>query len=185
MYVINLTFSVEWADVSVAPFTACLTTPLLPGARERRGSGELWVPGYVQHAGCQADGEQQNPPGVNFDAEQLRVYLQPCPLADIWYCCRVCFARGCCCNTVVVLSSRSRNISESDSRPLLSCSQVYSHGLRVIMKGQPPQEWRAPGKKQIEKACANERQVVLALAGGEIIFFELDEAMQNIQASTA
>ncbi|CAB1113081.1 unnamed protein product [Ectocarpus sp. CCAP 1310/34] len=59
--------------------------------------------------------------------------------------------------------------------------QVYSHGLRVIMKGQPPQEWRAPGKKQIEKACANERQVVLALAGGEIIFFELDEAMQNIQ----
>ena len=64
-------------------------------------------------------------------------------------------------------------------------SQVYSHGLRVIMKGQPPQEWRAPGKKQIEKACANERQVVLALAGGEIIFFELDEAMQNIQASTA
>lgn len=61
--------------------------------------------------------------------------------------------------------------------------QVYSHGLRVIMKGQPPQEWRAPGKKQIEKACANERQVVLALAGGEIIFFELDEAMQNIQAS--
>lgn len=51
------------------------------------------------------------------------------------------------------------------------------------MKGQPPQEWRAPGKKQIEKACANERQVVLALAGGEIIFFELDEAMQNIQAS--
>lgn len=49
------------------------------------------------------------------------------------------------------------------------------------MKGQPPQEWRAPGKKQIEKACANERQVVLALAGGEIIFFELDEAMQNIQ----
>lgn len=50
------------------------------------------------------------------------------------------------------------------------------------MKGQPPQEWRAPGKKQIEKACANKRQVVLALAGGEIIFFELDEAMQNIQA---
>lgn len=63
--------------------------------------------------------------------------------------------------------------------------QVYSHGLRVIMKGQPPQEWRAPGKKQIEKACANERQVVLALAGGEIIFFELDEAMQNIQARTS
>ena len=53
------------------------------------------------------------------------------------------------------------------------------------MKGQPPQEWRAPGKKQIEKACANERQVVLALAGGEIIFFELDEAMQNIQAREA
>ena len=55
--------------------------------------------------------------------------------------------------------------------------------MRVIMKGQPPHEWRAPGKKQIEKACANERQVVLALAGGEIIFFELDEAMQNIQES--
>lgn len=53
------------------------------------------------------------------------------------------------------------------------------------MSGQPPQEWRAPGKKQIEKACANERQVVLALAGGEIIFFELDEAMQNIQARAA
>lgn len=83
-----------------------------------------------------------------------------------------------------VLASRfekhDRNLIQ-DRRYLRS--QVYSHGLRVIMKGQPPQEWRAPGKKQIEKACANERQVVLALAGGEIIFFELDEAMQNIQAS--
>lgn len=72
--------------------------------------------------------------------------------------------------------------------PDVSCNiewQVYSHGLRVIMTGQPPQEWRAPGKKQIEKACANERQVVLALAGGDIIFFELDEAMQNIQVTMA
>ncbi|CAM9248608.1 unnamed protein product, partial [Choristocarpus tenellus] len=59
--------------------------------------------------------------------------------------------------------------------------QVYSHGLRIISPGLAPQEWRAPGKKEIEHACANERQVVLALAGGTIIFFELDNTMQDLQ----
>lgn len=106
---------------------------------------------------------------MNNEAEQLRMYLH--------LCTRVFCAR------FSILDPKTRANLIQGRRCLRS--QVYSHGLRVIVKGQPPQEWRAPGKKQIEKACANERQVVLALAGGEIIFFELDEAMQNIQASTA
>ncbi|KAH8061458.1 hypothetical protein JL722_4081 [Aureococcus anophagefferens] len=35
-------------------------------------------------------------------------------------------------------------------------------------------EWKTPGRKAIEKAAANERQVAAALAGGEVIYFELD-----------
>ncbi|CAM9268447.1 unnamed protein product [Chrysoparadoxa australica] len=59
--------------------------------------------------------------------------------------------------------------------------QVHANGLRMLAPGRAPQEWRTPGKKTIEKAAANSRQAVIALAGGEIIYFELDPSMQMLQ----
>ena len=44
------------------------------------------------------------------------------------------------------------------------------HGLGV------PKEWKPPGKKTIERAAANARQVAICLAGGELVYFELDAA---------
>merc|ERR1712100_680434 len=35
---------------------------------------------------------------------------------------------------------------------------------------------KGPGQKRIGTAAANEKQVVIALSGGEIIYFEIDES---------
>ena len=35
-------------------------------------------------------------------------------------------------------------------------------------------EWKAPGKKTIIKCAVNQRQVVIALTGGELVYFEMD-----------
>lgn len=51
--------------------------------------------------------------------------------------------------------------------------QIHPNGIRHVPKFQPVTEWKAPGKKVIEKCAANSRQVVISLAGGEIIYFEL------------
>lgn len=36
-------------------------------------------------------------------------------------------------------------------------------------------EWRSPGKRTIKKCALSERQVVIALSGGEIVYFEMDQ----------
>uniref|UniRef100_A0A7R9UD19 DNA damage-binding protein 1 n=1 Tax=Pinguiococcus pyrenoidosus TaxID=172671 RepID=A0A7R9UD19_9STRA len=53
--------------------------------------------------------------------------------------------------------------------------QVHSSGIRHIRSDKRVNEWQPPGKQAIEKACTNERQVCVALAGGDIVYFELDE----------
>ncbi|RMX51535.1 hypothetical protein pdam_00010321 [Pocillopora damicornis] len=66
--------------------------------------------------------------------------------------------------------------------PTLSCSQlgedallqVYSEGIRHIRADKRVNEWKTPGKKTIVKCAVNERQVVIALTGGEIVYFEMD-----------
>lgn len=57
-----------------------------------------------------------------------------------------------------------------------SMLQVHQNGIRHVRKFQPVMEWKAPGKKVIEKCAANSRQVVISLAGGEVIYFELGPA---------
>jgi splicing factor 3B subunit 3 len=37
--------------------------------------------------------------------------------------------------------------------------QVHAHGIRHIRPGKPVNEWKTPGKRIIDKATANERQV--------------------------
>ncbi|KAH8050148.1 hypothetical protein JL722_11525 [Aureococcus anophagefferens] len=52
--------------------------------------------------------------------------------------------------------------------------QVHGEGIRHVRGDLRISEWKTPGRKAIEKAAANERQVAAALAGGEVIYFELD-----------
>ena len=75
--------------------------------------------------------------------------------------------------------------------PTLACSalghdgalcQVHPSGVRHIQKGQAKQ-WHCPGLKRIECASANESQVLIVLAGGEIIYFELDPMSGNLTES--
>ncbi|CAH0517240.1 unnamed protein product [Peronospora belbahrii] len=54
--------------------------------------------------------------------------------------------------------------------------QIHTNGIRHVPKFQPITEWKAPGKKVIEHCAANSRQVVISLAGGEIVYFELGQS---------
>ena len=75
--------------------------------------------------------------------------------------------------------------------PTLACSalgndgalcQVHPAGVRHIQKGQAKQ-WHCPGLKRIECASTNESQVIIALAGGEVIYFELDPMSGSLTES--
>jgi splicing factor 3B subunit 3 len=74
------------------------------------------------------------------------------------------------------------------SAPTLACTalgndggmvQVHPAGVRHIQQGRAKQ-WHCPGLKRIEYASANESQVLIALAGGEVIYFELDPVSGNL-----
>ncbi|KAL7057635.1 hypothetical protein AAHC03_016375 [Spirometra sp. Aus1] len=66
--------------------------------------------------------------------------------------------------------------------PTLTCSQlgddalvqVYPEGIRHIRADRRINVWRTPGKKAIQKCAVNSRQVVIALTGGELVYFEMD-----------
>lgn len=62
-----------------------------------------------------------------------------------------------------------------------SVLQVHPHGLRHIRSDKRVNEWRAPGRRTITKAATNERQVVIALSGGECIYFEQDTMGQLVE----
>ncbi|CAG9837474.1 unnamed protein product [Diabrotica balteata] len=69
--------------------------------------------------------------------------------------------------------------------PTLCCSalsddalvQVYPDGIRHICADKRVNEWKA-GKKSIVKCAVNQRQVVIALSGGELVYFEMDHTGQ-------
>eukprot|EP00736_Rhodelphis_marinus_P009852 Rmarinus@m.3227 len=52
--------------------------------------------------------------------------------------------------------------------------QVHPNGIRHIQADQRISEWKTPGKMTITKCAVNNRQVVVALSEGELIYFELD-----------
>ena len=62
--------------------------------------------------------------------------------------------------------------------------QVHINGIRHIRPDKRTSEWKTPGKRYIEKAAINARQVVISLAGGEIIYFEVDAAGQLMEMGT-
>ena len=52
--------------------------------------------------------------------------------------------------------------------------QIYPDGIRHIRSDKRVNEWKTPGKKTIVKCAVNQRQVVIALTGGELVYFEMD-----------
>ncbi|KAI9302123.1 CPSF A subunit region-domain-containing protein [Cunninghamella echinulata] len=59
-----------------------------------------------------------------------------------------------------------------------SLVQVYPHGVRHIHADQRVNEWRVSGGQIIVQSATNNRQVVVALSNGELIYFELDNMGQ-------
>lgn len=55
-----------------------------------------------------------------------------------------------------------------------SLMQVHTNGIRHIREDGRINEWRTPGKRTIVKVGSNRLQVVIALSGGELIYFEVD-----------
>eukprot|EP01061_Rhynchopus_euleeides_P021061 TRINITY_DN3424_c0_g3_i1.p1 TRINITY_DN3424_c0_g3~~TRINITY_DN3424_c0_g3_i1.p1 ORF type:complete len:1222 (+),score=530.56 TRINITY_DN3424_c0_g3_i1:133-3798(+) len=55
-----------------------------------------------------------------------------------------------------------------------SLIQVHQGGIRHIRKDRRISDWKTSGVKPIVRADVNERQIVIALATGELIYFELD-----------
>lgn len=58
--------------------------------------------------------------------------------------------------------------------------QVYMDGIRHIRADRRVNEWKAPNKKTIVKCAVNQRQVVIALSGGELVYFEMDPVSLKI-----
>jgi splicing factor 3B subunit 3 len=55
-----------------------------------------------------------------------------------------------------------------------SIVQVYTSGIRHIRADSRVNEWKTPKGRPIMRATANSRQVVIALSGGEVVYFEMD-----------
>ncbi|KAK3816058.1 MAG: putative spliceosomal protein sap [Benniella sp.] len=54
--------------------------------------------------------------------------------------------------------------------------RIYPQGIRHIRANKQVTEWRAPGGRQIVRAATNRQQVVIALTGGELVYFEVDDS---------
>ncbi|ONK70640.1 uncharacterized protein A4U43_C05F35840 [Asparagus officinalis] len=59
--------------------------------------------------------------------------------------------------------------------------QVHPNGIRHIREDGRINEWKTPGKKTIATVGSNRPQVVIALSGGELIYFEMDMTGQLME----
>lgn len=97
-------------------------------------------------------------------------------------------------NATLVLSigETVEEVSDSgflDTTPSLAVSligddslmQVHPGGIRHIREDGRINEWRTPGKRTIVKVGSNRNQVVIALSGGELIYFEVDMTGQLME----
>jgi splicing factor 3B subunit 3 len=62
-----------------------------------------------------------------------------------------------------------------------SLLQVHNNGIRHIHANKLNSEWKTPGKRIVQMAAINSRQVAVALSGGEITYFEIDAAGQLVE----
>jgi splicing factor 3B subunit 3 len=62
-----------------------------------------------------------------------------------------------------------------------SLLQIHRHGFHHIRAHtQITTQFKAPGKKVIEKCAANARQIILSMAGGTLIYFELNDLAGDV-----
>jgi len=90
------------------------------------------------------------------------------------------------CPHMSCVPSPHQDVGFTDAAPTLAVAlladdsmlQVHPLGMRHIKgtgAGRRIAEWRSPGKRAIVRACCNERQVALALSGGEVMYFEMGD----------
>mmetsp|Transcript_24270 Transcript_24270/g.47531 ORF Transcript_24270/g.47531 Transcript_24270/m.47531 type:complete len:1062 (+) Transcript_24270:1-3186(+) len=74
-----------------------------------------------------------------------------------------------------ILDKQTLSLSLLGGKSLL---QIHPQGIRHIRSDKRINEWKTPDKKVITQCAVNERQVVIALSGGELVYFELDQQDQ-------
>ncbi|RHN64021.1 putative transcription factor WD40-like family [Medicago truncatula] len=62
-----------------------------------------------------------------------------------------------------------------------SIMQVHPNGIRHIREDGRTNEWQTSGKRTIAKVGSNRLQVVIALNGGELVYFEVDVTGQLME----
>ena len=62
-----------------------------------------------------------------------------------------------------------------------SLVQILPTAIRHVQEGGRISEWQAPARSNIAKVSTNERQVAVALAGGDLIYFELTSSGNLIE----
>ena len=83
-------------------------------------------------------------------------------------------------------SGIERSVPTSDIQLLEDSSivQIHPNAVRVIRPDRRANEWSAPKRRVIQRTACNSRQVVVAVSGGEIYYFELSlqtQALVNVE----
>ena len=93
-------------------------------------------------------------------------------------------------NATLILAVEGTNVAESADSGLAadvqtihadllrgdSFLQVHPYGWRQVRADKRVVEWKCPGKKTVSHAASNAGQLLVALGGGELHYFELDES---------
>lgn len=65
-----------------------------------------------------------------------------------------------------------------------SLVQAHPTGIRHVQPSGRLISWKTPSAKNLEKASCNSRQVAVSLAGGELIYFEMDDRNALVEVGT-
>lgn len=102
-------------------------------------------------------------------------------------------------NSTIVLAVQEGNVTQvMDSAGLLSDQatlrvqlmnddsivQVTPKNVRHVLRDKRTVDWDAPARKPVDKASSNDTQLVIALRGGELLYFELDKMTQKLRLVT-
>mmetsp|Transcript_2281 Transcript_2281/g.5207 ORF Transcript_2281/g.5207 Transcript_2281/m.5207 type:complete len:1210 (+) Transcript_2281:84-3713(+) len=74
-----------------------------------------------------------------------------------------------------ILDTQTLSLSLLGENSLL---QIHPGGIRHIRTEGRVNQWKTPGNKRITQCAVNDRQVAIALTGGDLVFFELDKQGQ-------
>jgi hypothetical protein len=93
-------------------------------------------------------------------------------------CTDICSSTHCC---FAFLSFNFYQYPPCSNKNAFEKIQVHPEGMRHVRSNGRKHDWKSPGKSMVIKAAANQRQVALALSGGVIYYFELDETGQLLE----